>query len=113
MALTVSDILTQSRELLQDKVSPYRYSDEAMIFAINEALFEAMRLRPDLFTAEQRRELTRLAATDDVLPLPQIYFAQLVNYVVGRCEMREDEFATDKRAATLLSAFFTALVRGA
>jgi hypothetical protein len=112
MALLVSDVLTQARELLQDKVTPYRYSDASMIFAINEAMFEAFRLRPDLFSTTLRSDLTRVTASGDAIPLHQAFFAPLINYVVGRAEMREDEFATDKRAALLHSAFYTALTKG-
>lgn len=111
--MLVSDVLTQARELLQDKVTPYRYSDASMIASINEATFEARRLRPDMFSTQLRDLLTPVSATGDAIPLDQMYFTPLVNYVVGRAEMREDEFATDGRAATLYSAFLTALVKGA
>lgn len=112
MALLVSDVLTQARELLQDKVSPYRYSDASMITAINEAMFEARRLRPDLFSTQLRSSLTRVTASGDALPFDDHMVAPVVNYVVGRAEMREDEFATDRRAALLSAAFYTALVKG-
>jgi hypothetical protein len=52
--LLVSDVLAQARELLQDKVTPYRYSDDGLFYAINEAIFEARRLRPDLFVGRLR-----------------------------------------------------------
>ena len=113
MALLVSDVITQARELLQDKVSPYRYSDASMIVAINEAMYEARRLRPDMFLSLLRTTLTRVDATGDTLPLDDQFFPQLVNYVVGRSEMREDEYAVDRRAALLASAFYGALVKGA
>lgn len=110
--LLVSDVLSQARTLLQDKVTPYRYSDDSLIAAINESMFEARRIRPDLFVGSLRTALTRVSASADTLPLEDQYFSPVVNYVVGRAEMRDDEFATDKRAALLHSAFYTALVKG-
>ncbi|CAB4143954.1 hypothetical protein UFOVP470_6 [uncultured Caudovirales phage] len=111
--LLVSDVLAQARELLQDKVSPYRYSDDSLFYAINEAIFEARRLRPDLFVGRLRISIERVGAGTDAFPLDDMYFSSTVNYVVGRAEMRDDEFANDKRAALLHSAFYTALVKGA
>lgn len=46
------------------------------------------------------------------LPLPGAYFAALVEYVVGRAEMRDDEHANDARAITMMEKFRTALEMG-
>lgn len=45
----VSDYMTEARILLQDTISPYRYSDDSLINALNLALLEGRRIRPDLF----------------------------------------------------------------
>jgi hypothetical protein len=43
-------------------------------------------------------------------PLDQIVYTPVLYYVVGRSEMREDTFADDKRAETLLQRFSAMLM---
>jgi hypothetical protein len=110
--LLVSDVLTQAREILQDKVTPYRYTDDTLLASVNEAMFEALRLRPDLFIGRLRTSLTRVGTGTDEFPLPDILFTPVINFVVGRAEIRDDEFTNDRRAALLQAAFYTALAKG-
>lgn len=55
---------------------------------------------------------TREANSDTELPIPGAYFAALVEYVVGRAEMRDDEHANDARAVTMMDKFRSALEIG-
>lgn len=49
MSFTVAEILTETRELLLDSLSPYRYSDEFIIRKVNQVLRRMAVMRPDLF----------------------------------------------------------------
>jgi hypothetical protein len=38
-----------TRELLQDQIPPFRYTDQTIVNSLNHALFEISRIRPDVF----------------------------------------------------------------
>lgn len=46
------------------------------------------------------------------LPITDAYYPALVNYIVGRAEMRDDEHANDSRASQLMSAMAQSLGTG-
>lgn len=111
MTRTVGNIITAARGILQDEMTPYRYSDAALALYISEAVGEARRVRPDLFLSSWRQSIPLYTAadTDTLIPLPDFLTAQVVNYVVGRTDLREDEFSQDGRAIALMNAFGVAL----
>jgi hypothetical protein len=45
---TVGDYISDARVLLQDRIVPYRYSTISLVAALNLALLEVRRIRPDL-----------------------------------------------------------------
>lgn len=47
--MTPTDIITECRRLLNDTVTPYRYSDTMMLGYVNQVLKRTAVLRPDLF----------------------------------------------------------------
>lgn len=51
----------------------------------------------------------RVTNSSTDLPVPLSYFPALVDYVVGRAEMRDDEHANDARASQMMERFATAL----
>lgn len=114
MARTVGNVILAARALIQDEREPYRVPDAQMAGYVSEALSEARRLRPDLFLATLRDTIPLYTAADlaTSIPLPDMVFPQVVNYVAGRTDLREDTFAQDGRAITLLQAFGVALVGG-
>jgi hypothetical protein len=104
---TVGDYIAEARTLLQDTVSPYRYSDVEMVRALNIGLMEARRLRGDLFLP-----LFEVPVLNEGTPEPAtaitfdpMYRSALCYYVVGRMQLRDDENTTDSRAAALLAKF--------
>ena len=114
MARTVRQAITTVRGLIQDEGQPFRISNTALASYVSEALGEVRRVRPDLFLYSQR-EATPFYTVEDLdktLPIPDMYFAPLVNYVAGRSDLREDQFTQDGRAMALINAFAVAL-RGA
>ena len=47
--MILNDVITEARRILQDTVSPQRYSDSVMLGFANQALKRIAVLRPDLF----------------------------------------------------------------
>lgn len=107
--MLVSQLFSGVRDLLQDKVPPYRYPDESLFEILNEGVIEMRRVRPDLFIGKLASDVALVAQLGDTLPFPQQFYGPVKNYVVGRAEMRDDEFTNDKRAQTLYGAYFAAL----
>lgn len=111
MARTVGNMVTRVQEILQDDGT--RYPASQLIGYMNDAVIEARSIRPDLFIgvfAAPIADVTDLAAA---FPLPDQFFPAVCFYVSGRAELRDDEFAVDGRAMTLLSSFGKKLVAGA
>lgn len=55
---------------------------------------------------------TRETDTSQSLPIPDAYFPALVDYVVGRAEMRDDEHASDGRAQAMMGSFASLMGAG-
>lgn len=114
MARTVGQVVDAARAMVQDVVPPYRYETNDLAGYVSEALSEARRVRPDLFLDTLRDPLPVYTEADTAvaIPMPDSYFSQVVNYVVGRTDLREDAFAQDGRAITLIQAFGVSLMGG-
>lgn len=48
---------------------------------------------------------TRESNSNTEMPLPDSYFPAVVDYIVGRAEMRDDEHANDNRAKQMMESF--------
>lgn len=114
MPRTVGQVVEAARGLVQDVVPPYRYSTRDLAGYVSEAMGEARRVRPDLFLDTLRDALPYYTDADLLveIPMPDSYFQQVVNYVAGRSDLREDAFAQDGRAITLIQAFGVSLTGG-
>jgi hypothetical protein len=112
MALqTVQDYVTQARVLLLDEIEPYRYTDVQLIDALNMAIEEARRLRPDLFTTFFRTSLPDFTTSDlsDPVPVDAMYRKAFLHYIVGHSHLRDEENTQDSRAAAMLNSFVAKL----
>ncbi len=110
MALdTVTDYLAQARALLQDKTYPVRYPDSDLIDALNLALLEARKLRPDLFLGTVPGTLTTpsIGGTnpDPMSAIDEQYRVPLLLYVVGHALERDEEDGSEQRAMRYKSQF--------
>jgi hypothetical protein len=112
--MTIDDIITNARDLLQDTDSDsYRYSDARLLRAINNAFADTKRLRPDLLTINDSEIPSYTTTTsDEDFPLDGMYVPAFIDYVVGYVEMSDDEYTVDSRAAQLLTIFTTKMVGG-
>lgn len=113
MALgTVAEYVVEARRILQDTVTPYRYSDTNLLSALNMGLLEARRLRPDLFIGSGLRSaVPSFSAVDgtNVLWDPQ-YRAALVYYIAGQTQLMDEESTQDARATVFLNKFVSQLI---
>lgn len=119
MAKTYQELISESRDLLQDSALPQRYTDQFLVDQLNRALQDLGRIRPDAFydlfdantlnvpevlTTAPTAGTTEVDWTDDV-QIELQFFTPLVVYVVGSAEVTDDEFTLDNRAGLLLSQF--------
>lgn len=109
---TVGDYIVECRRLLQDEVaSPYRYPTADLVAALNLALLEVRRVRPDLLMPTF--EVAYFVDPDDTdtpVNFEPMYRTALVYYIVGRIQLRDDEQTQDARAGSLLTKFLGQLL---
>lgn len=107
MALeTVQKYVTTARVLLQDEVEPYRYEDAELLVALNTAIMEARRIRPDLFL-ETFDDLPGdfSAVNTTAVAIDEQYRSAFLYYIVGHAQARDEEDIQDQRAANFLNIF--------
>ena len=105
---TVADMVLQARVLTQDKTLPYRYQDDEFLTALNAAVLESKKLRPDFWMFVTPPSYTIVDAT--ALVIPDMYRMAFVYYMVGQAQMRDEEETQDNRAAGFLQMFKAQLV---
>jgi len=115
MAKTYGTLLDEAREILQDTLTPYRYSESLLINQLNRGLQSMGRIRPDAFWDTFILDDIVIAevtpATLGVtFPLHMQFYSPLISFVVAWAEVIDDEFSNDGRAAQLLANFKTELV---
>lgn len=102
----LSDLISQVRELVQDEVEPYRYSDARLYRTLNNAFAEAYRVRPDIFVDLEFQVpfVTPLNVLDE-FPLDVQFYTAFVDFVTSMTELSDDEWTVDSRAIALLQLF--------
>ena len=107
---TVTDFVTSARTLLQDTSETYRYSDNEILTAMNIGLLEARRLRPDLFPTTPTAVPSYTIVDGTAIAIDGQYLPALLYYVVGHCQLRDEEGTMDARAGGLMNRFVSQLV---
>ena len=123
MAKTYQNLITESRELLQDTDTDVeRYTDATMRNILNRGLQDLGRMRPDAFydtygtNSLNIPEVVESGAGagqvnwTDVVGIEMQFYAPLVGYVTGVAEITDDEYSVDGRAALLLNMFRTNVI---
>lgn len=102
----LSDLIIQVRELLQDQVEPYRYSDDRLYRTLSSAFVEAYRIRPDIFV-DLKFQIPFVVPSNsiDTFPLDQQFYMAFVDFVTSMTEFSDDEWTVDARAMSLLQLF--------
>jgi hypothetical protein len=108
MPKSIDNALTDARVILNDAAGN-RYTDDDLISDLNSAIAQTKGIRPDAFILGEAlpefttADLGQMPETD--FPLPEIFYQSFVYYLAGNAELRDDEFAVDNRARTLLGAY--------
>lgn len=103
MALaTVSDYVAAVRVLLQDETAPFRYSDSSIVLALNMAMFDVQRLRPDLFM--NLTAVPSFTVVDSTaVSMDEAYRNAVVYLTSGFVQLRDEEATQDARAGAFLA----------
>lgn len=121
----VSDYLAAVRLMLQDLVGPpYRYSDDNIVAALNTAIGEISRVRPDIFLdTKYQQPLPRRGPLNDLVPgifvstrttdvvaIPRTYYQPTLWYMEGLLQFYDVDDTQDIRAQSFHQKFLGALM---
>lgn len=108
---TVQGYVKGVRGLLLDKVQPYRYTDIAIIAALNLALLEGRRLRPDLFICRYGIDVPQYEEVNgDIVPVDEQFRLAFEYGTAAHVLMRDEEDVQDARANSFENKFHDILV---
>lgn len=107
---TVQDYVTSARVLLQDTVAPYRFSDAQLLVALNLAILEARRIRPDLFLSSFDAIPSYSAVDTTAVAVDLQYRPAVLYFIVGYTEFTNAEETSDQRGSALIDRFTSQLV---
>jgi hypothetical protein len=114
----VKDYVAAVRYLLQDEIDPFRYTDDNVVMALNMAMFEISRVRPDMFLDMKYQQPLRQGDIGDgipqwfsstkqqqVVPIPSKYIMPVRWYMEGWLQTTDVADTTDQRAQAFLQKF--------
>ena len=108
---TVQGFVTDLRSLLQDKVQPYRYSDDALLTGLNLAILEGLRIRPDLFICQYGFYVPSYETVNgDEVPIEPQFRLAFEYGAAAHVLLRDEEDVQDSRANSFNEAFHNLLV---
>lgn len=107
---TITDYINDARVLLQDLIQPYRYDDPSLLSAFNVTMYEARRIRPDVFLFRPRRPGDPAVQTfqqnqGQPVFLEEQFRLGILHGLVGFALERDQEDIQDVRAAIFLKTF--------
>ena len=100
---TFQSVIDDARVFLKD-ADKVRYTDANLLTYANDVVRECKRIRPDFFLGSYSTVLGTFVLADTV-PIPIEYHQFLKDFIIGRAEMVDDEYANESRAVTLLIRF--------
>jgi hypothetical protein len=115
----VSDYMSATRIALQDLIGPpFRYTDDMIVDALNTAMDEISRIRPDLFLDlkyqtklkkgdinEGAPGLFSASSETDIVPIPSKYRRPVQWYMEGLLQLTDVTDTQDQRAQAFLAKF--------
>jgi hypothetical protein len=101
--VTPQDIITEARDLVQDSMVPYRYSDAIMLRFVNDTFKRASVLRPDLFGTIGDIPLTPGSALQSC-PAGAIRFIELFQVKGGSAIVETTRVALSRYTPNWMSA---------
>lgn len=107
---SVQDYIEQARIELQDTVSPYRYTDDELIAALNLTLMETRRIRPDLFVYKGTDAVPVYLKNDTTKVRMELPFRLALLYgLMGYAISRDQEDVQDSRGTAFMATFASML----
>jgi len=108
--MTVEQMIKGVRNLLLDKIRPYRYGDTSLIAALNITLNDARRLRPDLFISRYGIEVPQYEEISGaVIPVEPSFRLPIEYGIAGHALLRDEEDVQDSRANTFILNYINML----
>ena len=102
---TIQDVANKARDSGLNDDDKTRYTDDSLGEWANAGIAHALTVRPDLrFGFYSVLNETELALTD-TFPLPYRFLRVVADYVVGRAEAGDDQYATTGRAMAFMQLF--------
>lgn len=110
-ARTIQSLLTAARSVLHD-TETVRYTDADLFEGFNQALAIIRRNRPDAYAALYGEESYTFSTANlaDPFPLDPQFIPGVINYIIAWCELREDQYTNEGRAAALIQRFSAQLM---
>lgn len=113
---TMQDYVGDIRIMLQDLIAPYRYPDQEIMDAVETALSEISRIRPDIFLDLKYQQPLRKGdiedgtpsnpiAITDFVPIPNKYSIAVEWYASGWLQLYDVTDTQDQRAQAFLQKF--------
>lgn len=132
----VTGYVYQTRTELQDLVEPYRYIDDQIVDALNSAMLETGRIRPDIFLDLKYQNPLRKGDLDEgqppiysivdvgylsdgitydmskgtTVPIPSKYIMPVIWFMSGWLQKYDMEDTQDQRAMAFLMKFEKSLL---
>ena len=108
---SVSDYVQDARTLLLDRIAPYRYDDISLLVALNIALLDGRRIRPDLFVYKHGNHVPSYSAVDGQrVPIEAQFRKAFVYGMVAHALARDQEDVQDQRSNLFMNVFNSILV---
>ena len=108
---SVSDYIQDARTLLLDRIAPYRYGDTSLLVALNLALLDGRRIRPDLFVYRHGNHVPSFSAVDGQrVPIEPQFRKAFVYGLVAHALARDQEDVQDQRSNLFMGVFNSILV---
>ena len=102
---------SDARTLLLDRIAPYRYDDISLLVALNIALLDGRRLRPDLFVYRHGNHVPSYSAVDGQrVPIEAQFRKAFVYGMVAHALARDQEDVQDQRSNLFMNVFKSILV---
>jgi hypothetical protein len=100
---TVAGYIADARVLLLDQIAPYRYTDDSLLVALNLALLDGRRLRPDLFVYKWGTRVPSYnAVTGQEVPIEGQFRKAFIYGLVSHALARDQEDVQDARSTLFL-----------
>ena len=136
---TVTAYVVSARNRMQDRVPPYRYTDDQIIDALNVAMQETQRIRPDIFLDLKYQQKLQPNDIDDgfissyytiddiafdsssnyvrsdgtLVPIPSRYNDPIIWYMGAHLQFLDTDDTEDTRGIAFLSKFMQRMIQAA